>query len=176
MNSTDKIYAKALIDMTNDGKIFRSDLLRELDSVSSVLAASKDLFDILQSPAVSSDKKVLILEDIFKGNINPELLNFLKLLAEKNRFDSFNDILSAFSVLADELDGIKRVTVISAIELSEDLKNELISKLSSKLSMKIVPEWTVDENIVGGLVIKYDDNVIDTSVKSKLNKIAKGNL
>ena len=176
MNSTDKIYAKALIDMTNDEKISRPDLLRELDSVSSVLSASGDLSDILKSPAVSSDKKVLILEDIFKDNINAELLNFLKLLAEKNRFNSFDSIKSAFSELSDELDGIKRVTVVSAIDLSEDLKSELVSKLSDKLSKKIVPEWTIDEGIIGGLVIKYDDNVIDTSVKSKLNKIAKGNL
>lgn len=176
MNSANKIYAKALIDMTNDGKISRSVLLRELDSVSSVLSASKDLYDILTSPAVSSDKKILILSDIFENKINNELLNFLKLLAEKNRFDSFDDIVTAFSVLADELDGVKRVTVVSAIDLTEDLKSELVSKLSDKLSNTIVPVWTVDENIIGGLVIKYDDNVIDTSVKSKLNKIAKGNL
>ena len=176
MNSADKIYSKALLDLSSGGGITSETIKKDLCTVADVFKNSADLYKVLVSPAISCDKKKMIISDIFSENVSAEIVNFLKLLAEKNKFSDFENILSSFIELSDEFAGIKHVEIRSAIVLSENDKNKLLEKLGRKLSKTVVPDWVVDGDIIGGLVIKYDDNVIDMSIKSKLDKIMKGNV
>lgn len=176
MNSIDKIYAQALIDISNDGNITKDTVKSDLSVVKDVISSSSELYSVLTSPSISFDKKRLILADVFSKNISKEVLNFLNLITEKNKFDSLNDIVSAFIELTDEIDGLKHVKVFSALEIPEEQKKQLSEILNKKLSTTVIPEWVIDEDVIGGLIIKYDDNVIDMSIKNKLDKIMKGNL
>ena len=173
MNLIQKTYAESLIKLDT---ISRTDVLADLNKINDTIMASEDLYKVLQTPTVNSETKIQILTDIFEKEISKPVLNFLKILAEKNRFGDFEGIIKAFKEKSDEIDGIKAINVTSAIELKDDYKAQIISKLSSKLGKKINANWEIDKSIIGGLVIKIDDSIIDTSIKYKLDKLMKGNI
>ena len=168
-----KIYADALIKTAQDGKMRYEDISINLETVEKILESSTELRSVLISPAVSTEQKAAVIDDVFKNQVHPEILNLLKLLAEKKRFGEFDSIVSAYKNELDEIQGIKNVTVISAIELSEDYKNKISAKLAEKLQKTIRADWQQDSSIIGGLVIQIDDNVIDTSIKNKLESLSK---
>lgn len=173
MSTVENIYAESLISIDT---IPRTEIFTDLSTVKEVFESSKELYDVLISPMTNYETKSLILEDIFKKEISPQVLNFLKIIAEKNKFKEFDGIVKAFKEKSDELEGIKHITVTSAIELKDEYKKLITDKLNKKLNKKTETNWITDENIIGGLIIKIDDNIIDTSVKNKLDKLMKGNV
>ena len=172
LNRISKIYADALYDISVDVEIVCVDL----KLVKNIFDSNPELFNILCSPVVAVNQKTEVLDDVFKSNIDIKILNFLKLLVEKNHIKDFEIIYEAFLSKYDSAKGIKKVKIISAIELNDEYKNKIINAVKLKICMDISPIWEKDEDIIGGLVIKYDDIIIDSSIKTKLNKMIKGNL
>ncbi len=173
ISQTSKIYADALIQMSQDGSMTCDDILKDLETISTILKSSEDLKNVLITPAVPIEQKQEILTDIFTNQINSNMVNFLRILAEKKRFGEFEEITEAYKQELDEINGIKRILVISAVDLSEDYKQKIINKLQEKLHKTIYAAWQKDETVIGGLVIRIDDNVIDTSIKNKLENLSK---
>ena len=173
MNLIQKTYAESLIKLDT---ISRTDILADLNKINDTVRMSEDLYKVLVTPTVNSETKIQIITDVFEKEISKPVLNFIKILAEKNRFSDFDGIVKAFKEKSDEIDGIKTVSVISAINLKDEYKAQIISKLSTKLNKKINANWEVDESIIGGLVIKIDDSIINTSIKYKLDKLMKGSI
>lgn len=166
-----KIYADALIDTAKDGSY--DVILKDLETVDEILKSSSDLKTVLTTPAVPVEQKLQIINDVFVNEVDIRILNFLKILAEKGRWAEFNQIIQAYKNNLDDINGIKRVTITSAIDLSEDYKQKITTALNEKLQKNVQSVWQIDENIIGGLVIKIDDDVIDTSIKTKLENISK---
>ncbi len=169
ITKTAKIYANALIDDNSTNHI------KDLELVQDMLTKNPELKEVLQNPTVSLEQKLDIIEEIFKKNISLEVLNYLKILTEKKHISEIPTIIEIIKNTIDEINGIKAVTIISAIKLTNEYKEKIIKILETKFEKKIKPNWQIDENIITGLVIKIDDDVIDTSIRTKLDKI-KGNL
>ncbi len=180
VNSLAKTYAEALIKAAQDSATSFDEILKELNEISETLKNSSELRYVLETPAVSTEQKISITNDIFKSNLSPVVLNFFKILIEKKRFNEFEQIIVSYIDKVDEIKGIKRVTVVSAIDLTDENKKKITDKLQSKLQKTIHASWQTDKDIIGGLIIKIDDDIIDTSVKNKLDNltkiIIKGNL
>lgn len=178
ISQTAKTYAQALIQAAQSGSNTYDSIIKDLQTINSIINSNTDLKNVLLSPAVTLEQKKLIIQDIFNSVISNELVNFLKLLAEKSRFSEFEQIIQAFYSEIDEINGVKSVKIVSAIELNEDYKNLIITKLSAKLKKNIHADWQINSDIIAGLVIYVDDHVIDTSIKNKLDSLSKikGNL
>lgn len=172
VSTVSKNYAKALLDVADE---FNSlDLIKtQLDDIKSVLQSSKDLQIVMENSSISSAKKIEILTSIFGNKIDEKLMNFLKLLVEKNRFGEFDSIVISFNEFLDKKSNKKNVEVISPIELNFETKSNILFKLEHKLNCEVVPHWTVDESIIAGLAFKFDDYVIDTSVRNKIENLCK---
>ncbi len=168
-----KIYADALIKLGQDNVMSYDDILKYLDTIKNILNSSEDLKNVLLTPAVPVEQKIGIIEDIFQSRVNPHILNFLKIIAEKKRFPELENIIEAYKKELDNINNLKRITVISAIELSDDYKKKITGKLQEKLQKNIYADWKTDNTIIGGLVIRIDDNIIDTSIKTKLENLSK---
>ena len=168
-----KIYAQALIQTAKDGKISFDDILSDLDNIKKIIENSNDLKEILNTPAVPVEKKIEIIEDVFTSQIKPDILNFLKIIAEKKRFSELDLIIDAFKKEYDEIKNIKRITVISAVDITDEYKNKILTKLQDKLQKNVIADWEIDASIIGGLIIHIDDNIIDTSIKNKLENLSK---
>lgn len=172
ISTISKNYAQALIqvaDETNDFELVKNELLQ----VKEVLDSSHDLDVVMGNTSISTGKKIEILDSIFANKINAKVLNFLKLLVEKNRFNEFNSILTSYIDILDKKSNKKNVEIISSIKLTFENKTNVLFTLEKKLNCEIIPTWKVDESIIAGLVFKFDDYVIDTSVRNKIENLRK---
>lgn len=168
-----KNYSKALVEMVRDNVISFEDLSKDLAAVSEILETSQDLRLTLENPTVSEEVKSQIVEEVFKNEVHPQVVSFLKVLIDKNRFSEFSQIKADYEIKLDDVNKIQSVEITSAVELSEEYRGRILQKLSEKLQKNIRPNWKVDENIIAGLIYRINDNVIDTSIKSKLDKLNK---
>ena len=165
INKVSRIYANSL----------NVNILVDLEKVLKTLQDSDDLKLVLLSPTVSLSQKNNIIDDVFGNIVGIEAINFLKVLAEKKHFNELENIIEVLKENINISSNIQNVVVISAVELNEVNKNRICSVLEEKLNKRINADWQVDENIIGGLIVKINDDVIDTSIKLKIEKI-KGNL
>lgn len=166
-------YSEALIGIAKDGKLTFDKISKDLELIKNTLLQSKDLEDILNNPIVSIENKKEILEKVFSGEIDNLILNLLKLLVEKNRFVVFSDVIVAFKKSLDDINNISRVDVTSAIKMTKELEEKLKTKLEEKLHKNVILNTEINPDIIAGLIIKIGDNIIDTSLKHKLEDLGK---
>ena len=163
---TEKVYAKALIDLNSDF------VPKDLELLKNTFEQSSELSDIMNNPTVSSNIKKELINDIFKTSVNPQIINFLEILTDEKRFSLLNGIIDEYNNYVDEIKNIERVKVVSAINLSEERKKQIENKLQTRLNKSIIADYEIDKSIIAGLVIKIGDDVIDTSVKNKLDNLS----
>ena len=159
-------YAQALFEA---GSNFSSDLKTVLD----VINNNADFVTVISNPAIDRNLKYSIIDEIFKEKIAPDVVQFIKILIEKGRFSEFEGIYDCYVLKVDEALGVQEVEIVSAVALSDEKKSEIVQKLSEKFGKKILPEWVQDESIIAGLIFKIGDEVIDTSLKKRLDNISK---
>lgn len=165
-----KRYAKSLIDLAvaqDQLEAIRKDVLRILLT----LDVSRELLVMYQSPIINSGKKASITTDVFTSSLSSTAVDFLHLLIHKKREGIVQDICHAFIDLYNELVGISRVQVTSALPLDEATRNSLVQQLEQQTGHKVDLQTQVDPAILGGLVIRFDNRLYDASIQSKLRKI-----
>jgi len=173
ISQTAKNYADALIETAKSGRVSFDTIFSDLQTVNEAFINSAELVMALENPVVDLDVKIDITNTIFTGKISQELINFLKILIEKKRIAEFPSIYAEFNNKYNKMQNIQSVTIISAIELTTQQKDMILEELSAKLNKKIIPTWETDENIIAGLTVKIDDNVLDMSLKNRLEKLGK---
>ena len=173
ISSVARNYADALVELVKDKGTSFEQMDSELDVVSEALINSADLSAVMYNPSINIDVKKDIVTSVFKEKISSDLVNFLNILIEKGRIDEIPQICSQFKIKMNELNNVQPVTVVSAVELSLEQKSNIVSKLSEKLKKTILPEWQIDESIIAGITIKIYDNVIDMSVKHRIETLNK---
>ena len=146
---------------------------KQLKEIQDVINSSGDLKIVMSNSSISISKKLEIIDEIFGGKIDQKLLNFLKVLIEKNRFNEFSSIVYAYEKNIDKASNTKTVEITSPIELNFENKSNILFKLEHKLNCEIKPIWKVDDSLIAGLTFKYDDCVIDTSIRTKLENLNK---
>lgn len=170
---TAKNYADALVKLGQDNVISYDDILNNLEIISEICSKSKDLTDVIENPAISDETKFSIIDEVFTKSVNEKIRDFLKILIEKKRFKELEGIVAAYQEELDKINNLQRVEVISAIELDDNSKQKIIDKLQNRLQKNVIAQWQTDEEIIGGLVVKINDDVIDSSLKNKLENLSK---
>lgn len=167
-SSISKIYAKALFELDNS-----STILSQLDEVWSTIESSSALMIVMKNSSISTAIKIEIIDEIFNNKIDYKVLNLLKLLVQKNRFEEFEAVKIEYENMLNSKKHKKTVEITSPIELNFENRTNILFKLEKKLNCEIKPIWTIDKTLIAGLTFKFDDYVIDTSVKTKLNNLSK---
>ncbi len=170
---TAKNYADALVKLGQDNVISYDDILNNLEIISEICTQSKDLTGVLENPAISDETKFSIIDEVFTKYVNEKIRDFLKILIEKKRFKELEGIVAAYQEELDKINNLQRVEVISAVELDDNSKQRIIEKLQKRLQKNVIAQWQTDEEIIGGLVVKINDDVIDSSLKNKLENLSK---
>ena len=170
---TAKNYADALVKLGQDNVISYDDILNNLEIISEICTQSKDLTGVLENPAISDETKFSIIDEVFTKYVNEKIRDFLKILIEKKRFKELEGIVAAYQEELDKINNLQRVEVISAVELDDNSKQRIIEKLQKRLQKNVLAQWQTDEEIIGGLVVKINDDVIDSSLKNKLENLSK---
>ena len=165
------VYAKALLGATEKAGNTEA-VLAELDSVSGdVLAKIPNLKATLSSPRVPLEAKIGILDRAFSGRMSRELLNLLKVLCRRGRFDCLSAIRQAARRQYNQLRGRVEVTVRSAHPLDADTLELVSNQLRASLGKEVEVQVSVDADLIGGLVLKIGDTVYDGSVVNRLSTL-----
>lgn len=173
ISTSAKNYADSLIQVCKDGAITFETVSKDLNTVKEIISESDELVKVMENPAIANNTKNEIIDSVFPNQISDKIINFLKILIDKKRFNELTQIIQAYNNEVDIINNIKRVEVYSAVEVSEDRKQRLIDKLQNKLKKNVIVNWNINNDIIGGLVIKIDDDIIDNSLKNKLENLSK---
>jgi F-type H+-transporting ATPase subunit delta len=160
-------YASALLSAAEEGN-FLDQIVGELDVIKEVLENSRDLVYALRSPLVKGDKKIHILEEIFRNSVGEKMFLFLKLVARKKRAGLLPEIIDEFQILLDEKRGVINVDITSAVKLSDEQAEELIARLAAFTGKQIRARMSLDEQFIGGVTVKIGDTIYDGSISHKL--------
>ena len=131
----------------------------------------KDFFTVIKHPQISTRKKKEIFINIFKDKIDEELLSFLLILIEKKRISHIRKKLDQMKEIYLEKHNTLEAVVKSAVPLLDEEVNQLKGKIETKYNKKIQMKLVVDKTLLGGLYVRVGDDVIDGTVKSKLDEM-----
>lgn len=170
-NAIARRYARALVQLaTEEGGVEKYHA--ELTAVNNVLAEHRSLWAILVSPAYRIEaKRGMMLELIEKLGISDTVKSFLLLLLEKNRLSYLPQIVVSYGIFADELSGVVRPTITSAIPLDDAQVEQIREALAKSTGKKVVVRVEVDPSLIGGVVTTIGDKAFDGSLKTQLAKI-----
>ncbi len=144
----------------------------DLASIGDLLQGSPELVRIFRNPIISEEEKKGVLKKLLERiNPNKVVTNFCYLLADKNRLDQLAEIQAYYAQLLDQHQGILRGEVVTAIKLADNLKQNIASKLEEQSGQQVVLDYKVDQEIVGGLVLKVGDKVLDASLRAQLQNL-----
>ena len=161
-------YATALFDLAKDDKGLKA-LEGDVDAIDAALTASADLRDLISSPIYSrEDQSNAIAAIAARLGLNPLTANTLALMADKRRLFVLPQFLAELANLIAAEKGEITAEVTSAAKLSAAQAKKLAETLKAKVGKTVKLNATVDESLIGGLIVKLGSTMIDTSVKSKL--------
>ena len=165
------VYAKALLGASERAGNTEA-VLEELESlVADVLTKVPSLEGTLTSPQVPLEAKEGMLERAFQGKVSGELLNFLKVVARRGRFDCLRAIALAARAQYNELRGRVQVQVRSAAALDDAARELVAGQLQATLGCEVDLQLDVDPDLIGGLVVRVGDTVYDGSVANRLARL-----
>ena len=161
-------YAEALFRVAKSGNLPAwSDLVSEMAQV----AAHPDVRALADNPRVSNQQIAEVFLSAFKSPLNPEVRNFINMLIENGRLTLLPEIAAQFHELKNAQEGAADAQISSAFELSDAQVKEIIAALEKKFGRKLNPSVTVNKSLIGGVRVVVGDEVLDTSVSAKLQKM-----
>lgn len=167
---TAKRYAQALSLSAIDNI---DEINENLALVDEVIFNNADFMNFFSHPIISLKDKKDTINETLAGKVNEKTLNFLNTLLDEGRFNIFKTIYELFKNEVDVIKNKQRVYVTSAIALDEAEKEKLKNKLIDKLKKDVILNYDENKDILGGLLIKFEDNVIDLSLKTKFDDLRK---
>lgn len=139
----------------------------------SAVVTSEEVLKVVSNPKVNRDKLGELVLDICKDHTDNEGINFLKLLLLNNRLSLLPNIAEQFEALKAEEEGYVDVEVVSAYAFTKEEKQKFSATLEKKFNKKIHMNVTVDKSLIGGVLVRAGDRVIDGSVRGQLQQLQK---
>ncbi|MBC7449943.1 MAG: ATP synthase F1 subunit delta [Cytophagales bacterium] len=162
-------YAKSLVDLAAE-KGLLDQVNADMTFIERVCVQNRTLVLAMKNPIIHVDKKEAILQSIFGGRVNEFTMSLLKLLTKKHRENVVFEIAMEFQRQYREKMGIKLVEVTTTVPLTDDQRTNFRKILASKASSIELIE-KLDSSIIGGFILKMDDEQVDESVRAKLNTL-----
>ena len=128
---------------------------------------------VVDNPKVSKARLLALMLDVCEGQINQEGVNFLKLLVQNSRLTLLPAIGKIFEALKAEDEGYVEVEVSTAYAFSTEAKKDFAAKLAKTLNKKVHMNVSVDKSLIGGVLVRAGDKVIDGSIKGQLQHMQK---
>lgn len=136
------------------------------------VAQSDNMVKVLASPALTSAQQATMFVDVCGEELTDKVKNFVKVLAENKRLGLLPHISSLFEEFKANREKSVEVSVSTVFELGDDVKQALAGKLSTVLEREVNLNTTIDKDLIGGVLIRAADVVIDGSVRGRLAKLA----
>lgn len=162
-------YAKAVLSLAIDHKAAEA-VNNDMKFIAKTITENKDLSVMLQNPVVRSSVKKSVLNEVFK-NTNPITGNLVNTLINNKRIALLEDVASKYNQLYDTLKGTQIAKVTTAVPLTDDLKAKVLAKVKELTGKEVEVVNLIDENILGGFILRVGDIQYNASIANKLNKL-----
>jgi F-type H+-transporting ATPase subunit delta len=166
-----EVYSRALFDVAKEHDIL-DEVHDELGQFADELDKNRDMQVFFFSPYFSSQEKKEGISKMLEG-ADEHFVRFLELLAERHRMPALFRIRRAFDRLYAEERKLLPVTVTSAVELDEDTLKEIGRKIEEQTGRKVDLSVKVDPNVIGGLVMRVGNMVMDGTIRARLERLRK---
>ena len=165
-------YAKAIYELAEEKKILTK-IVDDFMKLKKLLEESDSLLNLIRSPAISkSDKQNSILKILNKGKAEKLTIKFFGTLANNGRLTLINDVINNFLLEVSRINGEVKAEVISSFVLDQNQQKKVVSAITEVTGIKkIILSTSVDESLIGGLIVKIGSKMIDNSLKTKLNRL-----
>ena len=168
-----KIYGDALFELALEEQRVDS-LLTEVTACAEALGENDDLARLMNHPKIVKEEKVQLIEEIFKGRVSMELLGLICMIVEKGHYQELLSVFRYFIELVKEYRNIGTAYVTSAIELSEEQKKAVEERLLETTKyVEFEMHYETDAALIGGMVIRIGDRVVDSSISTKLQNLTR---
>ncbi|MEM1135966.1 MAG: ATP synthase F1 subunit delta [Bacteroidota bacterium] len=163
-------YAKSLVNLAEE-KGFLDEIQADMLLVHNVCKENRQLRVMLKNPVILSHNKRAILDKIFKGKVGELTTKFFKVISRKNRIDVLPAIAGEVISLYNTLKDLQVATVATSIPLTVEMRSKIIKIVEETSGKKALLQETVNEDLIGGFVLRIGDQQIDNSISGKLNKL-----
>ena len=165
-------YAQSLLELAGErGGAGIEQVGQELEGLAQVLKDNRTFQLYLADPGIATEERDASLTAILGGRVSPVVVNFLRLLNQKNRLKLLAEILAAYAWLLEKKLGRVRGTLTVASPLSAGELADVAGKVSKALGKTATLDQKVDDAIIGGLVLQVEDKIIDASVRQQLKSM-----
>jgi F-type H+-transporting ATPase subunit delta len=165
------VYAEALIELAYE-KGTPAEILADLKQVGRALKADPRALTFLVAPHIKRDAKKQMIDHAFGGKVAEIVTNFMKVLVDKGRQGLLPVLVDRFEALYHDRQGETVVNIKAAVPLEDRERDRLKQSLKRRLKREIILEERVDPTLLGGLVIRVDDTVVDGSLRHRLATLA----
>ena len=172
MTEVGKVYGSALYELAKSEEL-STRILEEMSALDAGFCQEPGFVKLLSMPNLSKQERCQIVDDSFRGNVHPYLLNFLKILTEEGYASHFHACCQAYSEQYDEDHGTLAVTAKTAVSLSPAQSEKLTAKLSAVTGKTIRLTNQVDPSVLGGVQLDMGNRRLEDTVAGRLDAIAK---
>lgn len=164
-------YAKSLIDLSIEKNQLEV-AYQDMQYIQAVCKLSREFVSLLKSPVISIEKKSNALKAVTAGKISELTAAFNTLLVNKNREFYLPEIADAFIDQYNAIKGIHKVKLTTAAPISDEVKRSIVSKITNGTSLAHIElESVVREELIGGFILEFDNNLVDASIQRDLRDI-----
>jgi F-type H+-transporting ATPase subunit delta len=168
-----KTYGDALFELAVEEESLDS-MMEEVRAVAQALQENKDLNTLMNHPKIDKEKKIQLIEDIFSGHVSGELVGLMRMIVEKDHYKELPDVFTYFIDRVKEYRNIGTAYVTSAMELTAAQKKAVEKRLLATTKyVQFEMHYDVDAGLIGGMVIRIGDRVVDSSIRSKLYSLTR---
>lgn len=167
-----KVYASAIFELCIENNSL-NEIFEEMTDVNGIFSENEEYLKLLSSPLISEEDKHKALEEVFGGKLSDMMYDYLCVLSDKRRIGHFSEIFEEFKSMYNKQNNILEVTVVTSEPMSDRIREKLVDKLGSVSGKTILLDEKVDKSLLGGIILRYENNEIDSSVKGKLDRLKK---
>ena len=172
MASVTSTYAHAFADAVFDGHHDPDKTLREAQALAELVAGSKDLREVWETPSITAEQKRAVLDAIVaRQGISRTVRNFVAVLIDHRRIHFLGPIVKQFELELNQRLGFVEAEITSARELNQADRSTLEARMEKLTGKKVKARYTRDESILGGAVVKIGSTIYDGSVNGQLERI-----
>jgi len=163
------VYANSLFSLSEEDGCSEK-VLSDLLLASDIINQEEGYINLLSSPVIELKERLALIDEAFK-DMHIYVVNLLKLLCEKRSVKLFGKCARDFEALFNKKNNIEKISVITAVPLTDSLREKLIKKLAEERGKKIILEESVDKGIIGGIIVRTENSQTDASVLTRLEAI-----
>ena len=168
-SSLSKSYAVALLESLQEKHFDLDQALLELNQINKIITEDK-INKFLVHPNIDKNEKIEIIKKALK-DFNKTISSFILVLIENNRIDELQNIIESFKIENNELKGIISVEITTKEKLSREMFNKIVKHLEKSYGKQIEAMESIDEDIIGGIIVKVNGTIVDDSILNKLKAI-----